>query len=284
VPNKFLTTRARIFAICAGITLLAWLFGGAVQTNHGVEFDWSVKDGFRHIDACPESSTITRMVEAPYCLLVAIQAEPFISSGFKKRGWTEARGTLFASTIPFTPIVRDVYLGHGSVIDPTTTDLMRAARNGDTAQVKQLIEQGAPVNARNQDGGTALMKACLSNAVSIDLLKALFNAGANVNAADNSGATALHAATADGLRLVCVKELIAQGADVNTQNGTGDTPLILVVMHAQTETDAEQAIRMLISAGARSSIMNHSGETALSWANRLGRGSLAPILSNANTP
>jgi uncharacterized protein len=55
--------------------------------------------------------------------------------------------------------------------------------------VQALIAKGADVNAKRNDGLTALMTA--SRRDRIDVVQALLDRGADVNAKDNSGLTAL---------------------------------------------------------------------------------------------
>jgi len=260
---------------------VAWLFWGAAQTRGGLYFEWSSVSGFRKIDACRLSSKFSRAIEAPYCALVAAQSKRFIVRRLKEGGWTQAKGTLAPMQVPFLPIVWDVRVEHFQIVDPTVTELMRVSKLGDAELVKKLLTEGAQVNARDQNGATALMYACAAySEASINVLQMLFSAGAGINLADRSGATALHVATGDGVRLICVKELLLHGANPNAQDGHGDTPLIAAVKHAQNEEDATQAVRLLIAAGADPSLSDKEGQSALSWAQRLGRQSVARLLAS----
>jgi ankyrin repeat protein/formylglycine-generating enzyme required for sulfatase activity len=106
-------------------------------------------------------------------------------------------------------------------------ELFNAANNGDLAQVKQLIEEGADVNSVNKTGITALMRA--SQQGHLDVAKFLVNNGADVNAAATGGLngfTALMFASMNGHSDV-VKFLVDKGADVNTHGPIGDTPLFI---------------------------------------------------------
>ena len=62
-------------------------------------------------------------------------------------------------------------------------------KNGDVAQVRKLIDAGADVNAKYDDGSTALMWAASHRHA--DIAKMLLDAGADVNAKDYAGETAL---------------------------------------------------------------------------------------------
>ena len=73
--------------------------------------------------------------------------------------------------------------GHGH------TPLMRAALEGNTDKVKELIHQGADINQRDDNGRTALMFAVIN--AHYETMKLLVEYGADVNAKSNQGGTAL---------------------------------------------------------------------------------------------
>ena len=64
-------------------------------------------------------------------------------------------------------------------------DLLEAARVGNTETVKALIDAGADVNARLKSGTTALMIA--SGSGHTETVRALIDAGADVNARLKNG-------------------------------------------------------------------------------------------------
>jgi hypothetical protein len=66
--------------------------------------------------------------------------------------------------------------------------LILAAWQGDTAKVKILLDAGADVNAKDDDGVTVLMWAVLSS--SVEAVRILLEAGADVTAKANDGSTA----------------------------------------------------------------------------------------------
>ena len=78
----------------------------------------------------------------------------------------------------------------------TIDDLIIAAIGGHTDRVKALLEQGVDVNAKDNDGYTALFFAALKGHT--DTVKALLEQGADVNAKTNDGLTALLAAKTMG--------------------------------------------------------------------------------------
>ena len=67
--------------------------------------------------------------------------------------------------------------------------LITASGKGDQKEVKALIDKGASVNARGQDGRTALMEAAYGGHT--EVVKLLLEKGADVTAVKDDGATAL---------------------------------------------------------------------------------------------
>lgn len=85
-----------------------------------------------------------------------------------------------------------------------------------------LIDQGADVNAKNNDGCTALLLAAQLNKK--ELVELLLSKGADVNAPDQRGQTALMAAAIQGQpEVVC--PLIRKGAKLDTKDAEGNTAL-----------------------------------------------------------
>jgi len=98
----------------------------------------------------------------------------------------------------------------------------QAVKSGDYAEVKRLIEEGADVNAQNNDGWTALMWA--THYGYPEFAKLLIDKGADINAQNNKGLTALGTASVRG-KTKAAKLLIEEGADINVQDTWGHTAL-----------------------------------------------------------
>jgi ankyrin repeat protein len=129
----------------------------------------------------------------------------------------------------------DGSLGEGS------TPLMRAAKSGDAAMIKVLLEGGADARLTQKDGTAALMIAASGRgqrtyagtasvgtpATDEDALEAvtlLLNAPVDVNAANGNGQTALHGAAARGFDPL-VTLLVAKGARLDAKDRLGRLPI-----------------------------------------------------------
>lgn len=168
------------------------------------------------------------------------------------------------------------------------TPLLFAARSGDVATVRLILDAGADPNEGTTEHGNALVIAGASGHV--DLALHLLAAGGDPNSADESGLTALHHAVGGGLSLMdgviydpvyrirpansteLARALLEAGADVNAQiakeslrgpDGTpfsmaGATPLLL----AATSADIAM-LDLLRELGADPGINTNAGITPL---------------------
>lgn len=118
--------------------------------------------------------------------------------------------------------------------------LIQAARVGDTAKVKQLLKQGADVNAKGEYDETALHRAASMGHT--DTVKVLIDAGAGVNARDESSWTALMWTSA---YIDIAKALIDAGAEVKVEGG--DTAMAV----AAQNDHMDNIMRLLKQAAAK---------------------------------
>ena len=108
-------------------------------------------------------------------------------------------------------------------------NLIEASKLGNESLVKDLIEQGLDVNARDKEGKTSLYYAVIQEDQKVTEI--LLQNQANVNITDNNGKTPLHLAVLfnqqEGVRL-----LFQYGADPNlsANYGTKQTPFDYVRM------------------------------------------------------
>jgi ankyrin repeat protein len=149
----------------------------------------------------------------------------------------------------------------------------QAVGQGNVAEAKRLIEAGADVNAQDNRGYTALIRA--SGWRYTEIVKLLIEAGADVNAkAEWNGRTALIHASASGDEYIeTVKLLIEAGADVNAQDKYGYTALM-----AASQEGYEKVTKLLIEEGADVNAQNFDGITALMFAEKMGHTEIVQAL------
>lgn len=96
-----------------------------------------------------------------------------------------------------------------------------AVVSGDLTTVKQLVASGVDLNEKEPVGGSSpLISACVFNQTEIALF--LIESGADINFRNNDGSTALHTA-AFFCRTELVKALLSAGADKYIKNNAGST-------------------------------------------------------------
>lgn len=166
----------------------------------------------------------------------------------------------------------------GYIVDTQGNALLHwAAAMGDIAVVRQLKRFGPPLNAKNNQGETPLMRAvifnnCFEKKTFSDILNALFE---TVNEQDHAGYTVLHHAAffKDGRQTgqTCSRfyldtilnklENTHGAADVqkfmDLQDNLGNTALHLAAQHNRTK-----CVRSLAGRGASPDIHNLAGVTA----------------------
>lgn len=146
-----------------------------------------------------------------------------------------------------------------------------AALSGNLEAVKAHIENGADLNATDQQGHTPLMLASFNGHTAV--VKTLIENGADINIADNKRLTPLHFA-ASGAFPETVELLLENGADINaTDNIEHFTPL----MYAAAEGNAE-VVKVLIKHNADLSITDDDGDNAETFARQNNHSEIVEIL------
>ncbi|MGH9674985.1 MAG: ankyrin repeat domain-containing protein, partial [Bryobacteraceae bacterium] len=169
-----------------------------------------------------------------------------------------ASNVLFGAADSAEPKLMRLLLERGAPPDTPNvtgfTPLMRTAGNSQLEMVRLLLARGANVHAANVFGGevpkgpielkkiTALLWA--APFASRDVIAALLDAGANINARD----------------------------------ARGMTPLMLAVASTEAEIGA---VRLLVDRGADVNVKSVAGETALDWATRFGNPEVIALLRKA---
>lgn len=133
--------------------------------------------------------------------------------------------------------------------------LRDAAEAGNLELLNKLIAVGTDLNSQGWFGATAVHAAAAYNHP--ECLKALIDAGANVNYMDTNLGTPLHCAASAEIATM----LIAAGADVNKPGSNGMTPV-----HIAAYRNDPEILKILIEAGGDIHKPDNDGKTALQHA------------------
>lgn len=169
------------------------------------------------------------------------------------------------------------------------TALSQAAAVGDYRMVKVLLGHGADMESRDEDAVTPLIHAVYT-ARNPAVVELMLTEGAGVEARDDHGRTALSWAAGGG-RAKLVRLMLEHGADPETRDNSGCTPLMwaavygypsrlgqklagLELKHSRggwprcswNDRSFADVVKVLLAAGANSSISNIHGSTAQSLA------------------
>ncbi|MET3290561.1 ankyrin repeat domain-containing protein [Brevibacillus fluminis] len=137
-----------------------------------------------------------------------------------------------------------------------THKLLQAAKNGETSVVKDLLERGADINARDAAGRTPVLLA--AHGSHIETIHFLIEAGADVNLRDDRNDNPLLHAAAAG-KLAIVKLLLDAGADTRLTNRYGGVSLIPASERGHVEVVKELLTRSDVNVNH----INNLGWTAL---------------------
>ena len=131
------------------------------------------------------------------------------------------------------------------------------------------------IKLRKSGGATALIYGAYK---SLDVVKALLIAGAEVNAQTRSGQTALIIGAKEN-RLDIVRLLLVAGADVNAQE-TFLSKKITALTYAVRNNNPE-LVKLLLMAGADANAKSQNGMIVLETAERMGYSDIAQMLRDA---
>lgn len=169
-------------------------------------------------------------------------------------------------------------LGQGADVDAKNnqgdTALLLAAKSGKIDTARLLIEKGADIEAKNNVGETALIAACTSGHAEIAQL--LVEKGAAADARDDGGATPLMYAGLGGSTAI-IDLLLAKGANINAQDDKGETPL----MYAASAGSMD-AVKLMLHKNANPAAKDHNGQTALEYATQWKRLDVVQLLEHRN--
>lgn len=174
----------------------------------------------------------------------------------------------------YSPLIMAAYRGHvdvassliaaGAAVNARTqegmTALMWAARgNADAQLLLRLLDAGADPNLRDAKSNTALIYSVHS----VESMRTLIGHGADVNAQSNDGATALMTAAA-GDHVESVRYALAAGAELHARSRFGRTALMVAVRNG-----AAASVRLLIAHGGKVNDKDVDGKSVLVHANEL---------------
>ncbi len=141
----------------------------------------------------------------------------------------------------------DRFLSAGADID-FDAPLVHAASQGAANIVAHLLNAGADPDVRGPFGDVALRRA-----LTTEIVKLLLDFGADPDSPNNAGHTPLMAMVT--LCPEAVKILLEAGADPNLQSNNGNTPLIVAASFGRTEE-----LKLLLESGADPNIWGEDEE------------------------
>ena len=156
------------------------------------------------------------------------------------------------------------------------TPLMKAAGNANLTTVKKLIELGADVSKKDNDGDNALYHAFArdkdawvmfgdfgSNRKRAEIVNILISKGCDINNINNTGRNVLFG-SAKWDRIDLLKLSIEKGLNANIQDDSGKTPLMVAV-----ESENIEIISFLLGCGVDKNLVDVSGKSAMDYANKI---------------
>lgn len=195
----------------------------------------------------------------------------------------------------------------------TDAALIAAAERGDEEAVRQMLEEGADVAARDASGRTALVAAAYGNY--LGAAEALIEAGADVNAKDQTVQSAYLISTSEvgddprlleltlrngadtgsldsynGTGLIraadrghvrIVEELLKTETDVDHVNNLAWTALLEAIILGEGDARHTEVVRLLVEGGADPNLPDGDGVTPLQHAEQRGYSEMAEILQGA---
>jgi uncharacterized protein len=185
--------------------------------------------------------------------------------------------------------------GADTLLTIGTTPLLRAAKAGDVAAMRLLLEHGANPELPTERGITPLMAAAgngsspidtrgryKTEAQAIEAVDLLASAGADVNARDAAGQTALHGAALWGWNDL-VRTLVAHHADVMVKDAHGRTAADVAMGGPSTSGRASAASHPETAALLRQ-MMEHAGAPVAASDHRTAAASASPPAAPAASP
>ena len=159
------------------------------------------------------------------------------------------------------------------------TLLLYAIKKRQTDVARTLLHAGAPIDAINTLGNSALHLICTARAPAelIREIRLQYGDDANMNAQNHRGFTPLMYAARHGL-LHHANRLMGYKADVNSQSYKGNTALHMAVFRRDREM-----VTALLNGGANKNVQNHRRHTPMDIAQSRGLTDIIHLLTNYPT-
>ncbi len=155
------------------------------------------------------------------------------------------------------------------------TELMNAAKGGDSVAVQNVLKRGTDVNQQSNKGKTALMFAASEGHA--DVARTLIEHGAKVDIADHYGTTALIVASTSGNDEI-VALLLEHNANPIVRDESGSAPLVNAVYFGHTKT-----VKLLLAKekmAPKKNLDKQAGEELLLLASGLGHNDIISLMIN----
>lgn len=164
-------------------------------------------------------------------------------------------------------------LSHGANIalvdEKKQNALFHAVEGHHNSVVQFLLEQGSPLIEKNAQGTTMLQLAIEEVAI----LQLLLDAGADPELESSDGSTAINKAASQG-QVDSIRVLIRRGVNIHHRDDAGWSP----ILDACGTTPNEEAVRILMESGARSTDTTPGRQTPLHQATIKGKIEIVKIL------
>lgn len=158
--------------------------------------------------------------------------------------------------------------------DDGMTMLHRAVWNNELSSAQTLIQQGANVRSKANDGRTALHHAALNSNTDTRMMEFLLKTEAveSIDTKDNRGQAPMHYLARNGFS-DGIKLLANFGADINLSDEYGLSPYLWAIIAGEPE-----AITLLLSLGVNVYDTSANEKSALWWAANRGQSSIVGLL------
>uniref|UniRef100_A0A0E0JZI3 Uncharacterized protein n=1 Tax=Oryza punctata TaxID=4537 RepID=A0A0E0JZI3_ORYPU len=170
----------------------------------------------------------------------------------------------FAARLGHAPVLKQLMLDGAQINAQTSTGdtpLMVSARCGHSDCFLELIKFGADLGIVNNAGDTAIMLAKKSSfsSTTIDILSRALSSGGCITSSDITVFSPLHFFAASDSAEALLMMLHYSAADLNKPDGSGLTPVMVAA-----ESGHADIFRLLVMAGADISVTSAGGKSVMS--------------------